>query len=168
MSTRSIPAVSSSRPPVQDSSLSREPTCPWQDGHRHGHWRLLQSSAGADSWSVSSSESVSFRGAQVSTGRLAGSYGTGFPRHVPLPFCSIPIPMPIPMPMTARHENTCFGGVDIPVCPGAMTEQRLKHNPCKQECLPHRVVQQPHRHGHGVIRRSSRLFTSRRSEVCFQ
>ena len=45
---------------------------------------------------------------------------------MPLPISSILIPIPIPTPMTAGHGNTCSGGVDIPVCPNAMTQQRLE------------------------------------------
>jgi hypothetical protein len=45
--------------------------------------------------------------------------------------------------ISAGHGKTRFGGAGIPVCPSAMTQQRLEHNPGRQECLPHRVVQQP-------------------------
>ena len=60
----------------------------------------------------------------------------------------------------AGHGNTRSGGVDIPVCPNAMTDQRLEHNPGRQECLPHRVLQQPHGHRHDKTQEQQSLKSS--------
>jgi len=47
------------------------------------------------------------------------------------------------IPDTARAREHPLWWVEIPVCPGAVTKQRVEHNRSTQEYLPHRVLQQP-------------------------